>query len=216
MGYPLNFTWEWIWVLVYHPQFGSKIIMDDTMIFTTHRQYFEDLANLFRALVQFRFRISPTKYQFFEKPLNIRESYIHVTRWKPIIYTIEGKCSTIIKLEPSNFVKNWISFSRMVNFRASFLKDLGKHLIPIYEIKKMKNRFHHTEEKSIAVDHIKELLNIPPVLCILKANDNSNKKAIQTKQLLKKTVSFMVGSFGTYWVPLKETTVSISKYTIPK
>ena len=52
----------------------------------------------------------------------------------------------------------------MVNFLATFLKDLQKHLIPIYNLTKKNTIFKWTEECQKSFDIIKELLTKPPIL----------------------------------------------------
>ena len=52
----------------------------------------------------------------------------------------------------------------MVNFLATFLKDLQKILIPIYNLTQKCIKFLWTEECQKAFDHIKFLLSNPPIL----------------------------------------------------
>ena len=52
----------------------------------------------------------------------------------------------------------------MVNFLATFLKDLQKILIPIYNLTRKCIKFLWTEECQKAFDHIKFLLSNPPIL----------------------------------------------------
>ena len=46
-----------------------KIIMDDILIFSTKKQHWEDLANLFAVLIRFGLKISPHKCQLFRDKL---------------------------------------------------------------------------------------------------------------------------------------------------
>ena len=52
----------------------------------------------------------------------------------------------------------------MVNFLSSFLKDLRRTLIPIYELQKKNKKFTWTKEAQTAFDTIKEQLLEPPIL----------------------------------------------------
>ena len=52
----------------------------------------------------------------------------------------------------------------MVNFLSSFLPDLRRLLIPIYELQKKSKKFKWTEEAEKAFNDIKKLLINPPVL----------------------------------------------------
>ena len=52
----------------------------------------------------------------------------------------------------------------MVNFLSSFLPNLHRLLIPIYDLKKKAKKFKWTDEAEKAFNKIKELLISPPVL----------------------------------------------------
>ena len=52
----------------------------------------------------------------------------------------------------------------MVNFVSSFLPDLRRLLIPIYNLQKKSKKFKWTEEAEKAFNDIKKLLINPPVL----------------------------------------------------
>ena len=58
-----------------------------------------------------------------------------------------------------------------VMFLSLFLKDLRKHLIPIYEIKEKKGTYEWVEECQRSSDITKELLITLPVLHLLMATD---------------------------------------------
>ena len=52
----------------------------------------------------------------------------------------------------------------MVNFLSSFLPNLCRLLIPVYDLQKKAKRFKWTEEVERAFNDIKKLLITPPVL----------------------------------------------------
>ena len=52
----------------------------------------------------------------------------------------------------------------MVNFLSSFLPNLRRLLIPIYDLQKKSKKFKWTEEAEKAFNNIKQLLINPPVL----------------------------------------------------
>ena len=52
----------------------------------------------------------------------------------------------------------------MVNFLATFLKDLQKHLVPIYNLTKKNTLFQWTPECQKSFDTIKNMLTKPPIL----------------------------------------------------
>ena len=61
-------------------------------------------------------------------------------------------------------VRDCRKFCGMVNFLATFLKDLQKILIPIYNLTRKCTKFLWTEECQTVFDHIKFLLSNPPIL----------------------------------------------------
>ena len=56
------------------------------------------------------------------------------------------------------------AFCSMVNFLSSFLPDLRRLLIPIYDIQKKSKQFKWTDEAEKAFNNIMKLLVNPPVL----------------------------------------------------
>ena len=56
------------------------------------------------------------------------------------------------------------AFCGMVNFLSSFLPDLRRSLIPIYDLQKKSKKFKWTDEAEKAFNYIKQLLINPPVL----------------------------------------------------
>ena len=61
-------------------------------------------------------------------------------------------------------IKTNASLCTMVNFLSSFLPNLQKLLIPIYDFQKKAKKFKWTEEVETAFNEIKKLLINPPVL----------------------------------------------------
>ena len=61
-------------------------------------------------------------------------------------------------------MKQTRAFRGMVNFLSSFLPNLRRLLIPIYDLQKKSKKFIWTEEVAKAFNDIKELLISPPVL----------------------------------------------------
>ena len=77
---------------------------------------------------------------------------------------MKDKCEAIRRLDPPKTVRDCRKFCGMVNFLATFLKDLQKILIPIYNLTQKCIKFLWTEECQKAFDHIKFLLSNPPIL----------------------------------------------------
>ena len=78
-----------------------------------------------------------------------------------VCYTpLKDKCEAIQNLDSPKTLKQTRAFCGMVNFLSSFLPNLRRLLIPIYDLQK-KSKKNWTEE---AFNDIKELLISPPVL----------------------------------------------------
>ena len=61
-------------------------------------------------------------------------------------------------------MKQTRAFCGMVNFFSSFLPNLRRLLIPIYDLQKKSKKFKWTGEAEKAFNDIKQLLINPPVL----------------------------------------------------
>ena len=149
--------------LIKHPE-RYKIIMDDAMLFSTMTDHYDGLIDMFKVLIKYGLKISPHKCQFFREKL-IYMGLQFMIRNKTACYTpMKDKCEAIRSLEHPRNIKQCRAFCGMVNFLSTFLKDLRKHLIPIYDLQKKKRIFKWTQEAQDAFDKIKELLLSPPIL----------------------------------------------------
>ena len=82
-----------------------------------------------------------------------------------VCYTpLKDKCKAIQNLDSPKTLKQTRAFCGMVNFLSSFLPDLRRLLIPIYDLQKKLKKFKWTEEAEKAFNDIKQLLINPPVL----------------------------------------------------
>ena len=81
-----------------------------------------------------------------------------------MLYPIKRKCDAIRNLESPKTLRQTRTFCRMVNFLLSFLPNLHRLLIPIYDLQKKAKKFKWTEEGGKAFNKIKKLLINPPVL----------------------------------------------------
>ena len=82
-----------------------------------------------------------------------------------VSYTpLKDKCKAIRNLDSPKTLKQTRAFCSMVNFLSSFLPDLGRLLIPIYDLQKKSKKFKGTEEAEKAFNDIKQLLINPLVL----------------------------------------------------
>ena len=82
-----------------------------------------------------------------------------------VYYTqLKDKCDAIRNLESPKTLRQTRAFCGMVNFLSSFLPNLHRLLILIYDLQKKAKRFKWTEEAERAFNDIKRLLISPPVL----------------------------------------------------
>ena len=83
---------------------------------------------------------------------------------KPSFTAMKDKCEAIRALETPKNVRDCRKFCGMVNFLSTFLPDLQKHLIPIYNLTWKNQIFKWNDECQKAFDLIKLLLIKSPML----------------------------------------------------
>ena len=136
------------------------VIMDDTFIHSTAEEHMDNLIDLFKVLRKYGLKLSPHKCQFFKKKIpkfQIQEDKVCYT-------PLKDKCDAIRNLESPKTLRQTRAFCGMVNFLSSFLPNLRRLLIPIYDLQKKAKKFKWTEEAKRAFNDIKKLLINPPVL----------------------------------------------------
>ena len=149
--------------LIKHKE-NFDVIMDDMFIHSTAEEHMDDLMDLFEVLRKYSFKLSPHKCQFFKKK-NLYGTGISDTGRQSMPYTlIKDKCDAIRNLESTKTLRQTRAFCKMVHFLLSFLPNLSRLLIPIYDLQKKAKKFKWTEEAKKAFNKIKKLLINPPVL----------------------------------------------------
>ena len=82
-----------------------------------------------------------------------------------VCYTpLKDKCEAIRNLDSPKTLKQTRAFCGIINFLSSFLPDLRRLLIPIYNLQKKSRTFKWTDEAEKAFNDIKKLLINPPVV----------------------------------------------------
>ena len=119
------------------------VIMDDTFIHSTAEEHMDDLLDLFKVLRKYGLKLSPHKCQFFKKKIvymglefQIQGDKVCYTQLKDAIRNLESP-KTLRQTRP---------FGGMVNFLSSFLPNLCRLLIPIYDLQKKAKTFKWTDE----------------------------------------------------------------------
>ena len=82
-----------------------------------------------------------------------------------VCYTpLKDKCDAIRNLESPKTLRQTRAICGMVNFLSSFLPNLHRLLILIYDLQKKSKKFKWTDEAEKVFNEIKKLLMSPPVL----------------------------------------------------
>ena len=140
------------------------VIMDDMFIHSTVEEHMDDLMDLFKVLRKYGLKLSPHKCQFFKKKIVYMGLEFQIQGDKVCYTPLKDKCDTIRNLESPKTLKQTGAFCGMVNFLSSFLPNLRRLLIAIYNLQKKAKKFKWTEEAKKAFNKIKKLLINPPVL----------------------------------------------------
>ena len=140
------------------------VIMDDTFIHSTAEEHMDDLMDLFKVLRKYGLKLSPHKCQFFKKKIVYMGLEFQIQGDKVCFTPLKDKCDAIRNLESPKTLRQTRAFCGMVNFLSSFLPNLRRLLIPIYDLQKKAKKFKWTEEAKKAFNKIKKLLINPPVL----------------------------------------------------
>ena len=107
------------------------VIMDDTFIHLTAKEHMDDLMDLFKVLRKYGLKLSPHKCQIFKKKIDFK------IQGDKVCYTpLKDKYDTIRNLESPRTLRQTRAFCGMVNFLSSFLPNLRRLLIPIYDLQK--------------------------------------------------------------------------------
>ena len=128
--------------LIKHKQ---KVIMDDTFIYSTAEEHMDDLLDLLKVFQKYGLKISPHKCQFFKKKVVYMGLEFQVDDNKVCYTPRKDKCEAIRNLDSPNTLKQMRAFC--VSFLPSFLPDLRRLLIPIYDIQKKLKKFKRTEKQ---------------------------------------------------------------------
>ena len=138
--------------------------MDDTFIHLTAEEHMDDLMDLFKVLRKYGLKLSPHKCQFFKKNIVYMGLEFQIQGDKVCYTPLKDKCDAIRNLESPKSLRQTRAFCGMVNFLSSFLPNLQRLLIPIYDLQKKAKKFKWMYEAEKAFNEIKKLLVSPPVL----------------------------------------------------
>ena len=140
------------------------VIMDDTFIRLTAEEHMDDLMDLFKVFRKYGLKLSPHKCQFFKKKIVYMGLEFQVQGDKVCYTRLKDKCDAIRNLESPKTLRQTRAFCGMVNLLSSYLPNLHRLLIPIYDLQKKAKKFKWTDKAEKAFNEIKKLLISPPVL----------------------------------------------------
>ena len=140
------------------------VIMDDTFIHSTAEEHMNDLMDLFKVFRKYGLKLSPHKCQFFKKKIVYMGLEFQIQGDKVCYTPLKGKFDTLRNLESPKTLRQTRAFCRMVNFLSSFLSNLQRLLIPIYDLQNKDKKIKWMDEAEKAFKEIKKLLVCPPVL----------------------------------------------------
>ena len=146
------------------------VIMDDMFIHSTAEEHMDDLMDLLKVLRKYGLKLSPHKCQFFKEKIVYMGLEFQIQGDKVCYTPLKDKCDAIRNLESPKTLRQTRAFCRMVNFLSSFLPNLCRLLIPIYNLQKKAKKFKWTEEAEKPLNKIKKLLISPPVLKVPSPN----------------------------------------------
>ena len=108
--------------------------MDDTFIHSTADEHMDDLMDLFKVLQKYGLKISPYKCQFFKKKIVYMGLEFQIEDDKVCFTLLKDKCEAIQNLDSPKTLKQTRAFCGMVYFLSSFLPNLRRLFIPIYDL----------------------------------------------------------------------------------
>ena len=119
------------------PKQNFDVIMDDTFIHM--KIWFENIT---------------TQMPIFRKKIVYMQLEFQVEDDKVCYTPLKDKCEAIQNLDSPKTLKQIRAFCGMVNFLSSYLPDLRRLLIPIYDLQKKLKKFKWTEEAEKAFNNI--------------------------------------------------------------
>ena len=128
--------------LIKHKQ-NFDVIM---FIHSTAEEHMDNLMDLFKVLRKYGLKLSPHKCQFFKKKIVYMGLEFQIQEDKVCYTPLKDKCDAIRNLESPKTLRQTRAFCGMVNFLSSFLPNLRRLLIPIYDLQKKAKKFRWTEE----------------------------------------------------------------------
>ena len=174
--------------------------MNDTFIHSTAEEHMDDLMDLFKVLRKYGLKLSPHKCQFFKKKIVYMGLEFQIQGDKVCYTPLKDKCDAIRNLESPKTLRQTRALCGMVNFLSSFLPNLQRLLIPIYDLQKKPKKFKWMDEAEKAFNEIKKFLVSLPVL---KAPTSEGLFRLKSDTLREGVGGTLLQKQGDEWVVME-------------
>ena len=124
-------------------------------IHSAAEEHMDDLMDLFKVLRKYGLKLSPHKCQFFKTKIVYMGLEFQIQGEKVCYTPLKDKCNAIRNLESAKTLRQTRAVCGMVDFLSSFLPNLHRLLIPIYDLQKKAKKFKWTEEAEKAFNKTK-------------------------------------------------------------
>ena len=141
-------------------------IMFDLLIHSKKKYHMARIADLLKALLKHRLKLSPKKCQFFRTELVYMGNVFKVEKGKFVITPVKTRVEAILNTPAPLTAKECKSFCGVVNYLSFFCQNLQKLLAPIYDLTRKGRPFIWTEAHQKTFDTIKQQLAKAPVLSL--------------------------------------------------
>ena len=140
----------------------------------------------------------------FQKENSLHGIRISDSRRQSMLHPLKDKCDAIRNLESPKTLRQTRAFCGMVNFLSSFLPNLQRLLIPIYDLQKKTKRFKWMDEAEKAFNEIKKLLVCPPILKAPTPDGLFRLKSDTLRRCGWYSTPKARRRIGSYWIPFKK------------
>ena len=158
---------EYVNILLKDIEWPEKFIaiMDDILVFSSAKDHWRCLADLFVNLIKHGLKISLPKFQAFMVKLLYMGNIFEITKeGRMIVKALKTRTEAIQNIPTPKTVRGCKSFCGVVNYLALFCAELQRLLKPIYDLTRKGRPFVWTELHTKAFQEVKKRLVNPPVL----------------------------------------------------
>ena len=177
--------------------------------------------DLFKVLRKYGLKLSPHKCQFFKKIVYMGLEF--QIQGDKVCYTpLKDKCNAIRNLESPKTLRQTRAFCGMVNFLSSFLLNLWRLLIPIYDLQKKDKKFKWMDEAEKAFNEIKKILVSRPVLKVptpdglFRLESDTSREGVGGTLLLKQGDEWVVIGYHSKRLPKSATNFGVTELELTR